>query len=252
MPTRTPFRCRSRRTTGHPAADGGGVDQPLLGVEAVPREIEAVGGPVHRGRTRCRRRRARRAEPFARLEPRPVTELETVAPGARAQHDVHRARIRRQGDRERAHDLYPVAGDYHDPVDGPRLARELVALVLTWSTDRLPASRRQVVRTVEAITRGREDAKAAAELRGIVCAPVTAPERDRGVFREREEASHGRRGAGVQREPLADDRLLVSGCTRRSGRPRTERSGEADQQAHDSQIDAQHDDLLRRRGATAP
>src|SRR5207253_392230 len=142
------------------------------------------------------------------------------------------------------------AGDHHDLVDGPRLTREAIAVVLARSADRLPASRRQVVGTVEPITRGGADAEAAAEERGIVCAPVAPPEGDRRVVRETEEASLGRRWAVRQHEPLAGDLLIATGRrrarARRTGRPRTDCTVEADQQADDSQGDAQHDDVLRR------
>src|SRR6185503_7113624 len=147
-------------------------------------------------------------------------------------------------------------GDHHDPIDGPVLAREAVALVLARSPDRPPAGGRQVVRTVESITRGGAYAEAAAELRGIVGAPVAAPEGDRRVVRKAEKTSLGLRGAVLQHEPLAGDLLVACGRrrarARRAGRPRTECRREAGQQADDSQGDAEHDDVLQRRGATAP
>src|SRR5262249_54087257 len=119
-----------------------------------------------------------RAEPFAGLEPDPATELETVAPAASAQHDVHRTRIRRQrgGERPPAHHLDLAAADDHDPLDRSRLAREAVTLVVAGSPDRPPPGGRQVVGTVEPITRGGADAEAAAELRGIVGAPIAPSE----------------------------------------------------------------------------
>ena len=259
-------RCRHGRRSGAGREEppdiqlrhGGGVDHPLLGVETVPREIEAVGGPVGQGGTRRRRRRAHRAEPFAGLEPCPATELQTVALGARAQHDVHRLRIRRQRGRERppAHHLHLAAGDDHDPLDGPRLAREAVALVSAGSTDRPPPGGRQVVGAVEPIARRGADAEAAAEKRGIVCAPVAAPEGDLPVARDGGEASLGLCGAVFEHELLAGDLLVATGRrrarARRTGRPRPDCRREAYQQTNDSQGYAPHDDVLHRHDPTAP
>src|SRR4029077_7762411 len=135
----------------------------------------------------------------------------------------------RGGERPLAHHLHLAAGDHHDPVDRPRLAREAVTLVSAAGTDRPPYGARQVVGTVELITRGGAHAEAAAEVRGIVCAPVAAPEGNLPVVREAGEggeASLGRRGAVLQHELLAGDRLVATGRrrarARRTGRPRTD------------------------------
>src|SRR5262249_27318560 len=130
------------------------------------------------------------------------------------------------------------------------------ALGSVGTTGRPPPRRRQVVGAVEPIARGGADAEAAAEKRGIVCAPVAAPESDPPVVREGGEPSLGLCGAVLEHELLAGDLLVATrrrrARARRTGRPRTDCRGEADQQTRDPRDVAKQDDALQGQDLTAP